>query len=153
MERKKREIYNDLPPRSHPDYMKLYKKKNRERLNEINRKKNAELVESNPNYWKEKYNPTKAAEYRNKNKHIITEKQWKKRGIIDMSYDKFLTEFEKQEYKCLICEQEMNNPQVDHDHKTGLFRGILCVPCNNGLGIYEKRKKDFENYLNRWQNE
>jgi len=39
MKRKKREIYDDLPPRSHPDYMKLYKKKNKERLNEKNRLK------------------------------------------------------------------------------------------------------------------
>jgi len=147
MERKKREIYDDLPPRSHPDYMKLYKKKNKERLNEKNRLKNAEKLELNPNFWKEKYDPVKASEYRSKNKHILSEKQWKSRGIIDMTYDKFLTELDKQEYKCLICNKEMNNPQVDHDHNTGKYRGILCVPCNNGLGVYEKKKDLFEKYL------
>lgn len=148
MERKKREIYGDLPPRSHPDYMKLYKQKNRERLNEKNRQKNAEMLKLNPNFWKEKYNPIKSAEYREKNRKIITEKQWTKRGIIDITYEKFLIELKKQKNKCKICNTEMMNPQVDHDHITGKYRGILCVPCNNGLGIYENKKELFENYIN-----
>lgn len=147
MERKKREIYNDLPPRSHPDYMKLYKKKHRERLNEKSRLKNAELLQSNPNFWKEKYDPIKSSEYRNKNKHILSEKQWKLRGIVDMTYEKYLSELLKQKGKCKICRKEMKRPHVDHDHKTGKYRGLLCVSCNNGLGIYEKNKNVFDEYL------
>ena len=66
-----------------------------------------------------------------------------------MTYVKYLEELKKQKSKCLICEKEMNSPQVDHDHKTGKYRGILCIPCNNGLGVYELYKDRFENYLNR----
>ena len=48
---------------------------NRERLNEKNRQKNAEMLKLNPNFWKEKYNPIKSAEYREKNRKII--KYWR----------------------------------------------------------------------------
>jgi Recombination endonuclease VII len=153
MERKKRELYDDLPPRSHPDYMKLYKKKNKDRLNELSRTYNAKQLELNPNFWKDKYDPDKAADYRIKNKHVISEKQWKCRGIVDMTYDKYISELQKQDGKCKICNKEMKLPHVDHDHNTGKYRGLLCVSCNNGLGIYEKFKNEFAEYLKETQNE
>ena len=42
---------------------------------------------------------------------------------------------EKQGGLCALCE---TNPatQVDHDHKTGRVRGILCLHCNAGMGAF-----------------
>jgi hypothetical protein len=36
---------------------------------------------------------------------------------------------------CALCK---TNPatQVDHDHKTGRVRGILCLHCNAGMGAF-----------------
>lgn len=41
--------------------------------------------------------------------------------------------------RCAICDTDKPNGkgwQVDHDHKSGANRGILCHGCNVGLGNY-----------------
>lgn len=48
-----------------------------------------------------------------------------------------------QDGKCAVC-KVMANPydlQIDHDHQTGLIRGLLCARCNNRLG--SKTPQDF----------
>jgi hypothetical protein len=54
-----------------------------------------------------------------------------------------LTEFRdlesKQDGRCLICKRKPKAPYrlvVDHDHKTGQFRGLVCAQCNLGLGAF-----------------
>lgn len=76
-----------------------------------------------------------------RNKHLK-----KKYGITQFQYTQM---FDKQKGKCGICENEMNimngTPTkgvsrngrdccVDHDHKTGTIRGLLCFHCNTALG-------------------
>lgn len=46
-----------------------------------------------------------------------------------------------QDFKCAICQIHQNklkiNLAVDHCHKTGKIRGLLCSDCNLGLGKFE----------------
>ncbi len=39
--------------------------------------------------------------------------------------------------KCAICKKTLVNPCIDHCHKTGRVRGILCNPCNFHLSALE----------------
>lgn len=146
----KKKKYEDLPERSDPNYMKLYAEKNKKRLQERSKIYLKEKLEKNPEHYKEQYKKYSETHknYRLKNKDVLMEAQWKSRGIVDMTYTKFIEELEKQKNRCKICECDMDKPQVDHDHATGKYRGILCIPCNNGLGVFEKNKFLFENYLN-----
>ena len=45
----------------------------------------------------------------------------------------------QQDNRCLICNitEEAYGRKfcIDHDHKTGLVRGLLCNNCNSGIGF------------------
>jgi len=56
-----------------------------------------------------------------------------------------------QNNKCLICEEEFKNlfnTHLDHDHKTGEIRGLLCYRCNLAMAIIDRPelKLKCENY-------
>jgi hypothetical protein len=68
-----------------------------------------------------------------------------KRGLPEDAYE---TMFDAQKGVCAICgnpEQVKNGKRrggykkmaIDHDHKTGRVRGLLCQMCNQGLGCFK----------------
>lgn len=47
----------------------------------------------------------------------------------------------KQKNCCEICRKQFDKtPHVDHSHKTGKVRGLLCLTCNAGLGYFKDSK-------------
>ncbi len=60
-------------------------------------------------------------------------------GITIQEYNKLL---KKQKNVCAICGKEETSKKysclsVDHDHKTGVVRGLLCSRCNLAVGVIE----------------
>lgn len=46
----------------------------------------------------------------------------------------------KQGGKCALCGEEPVRACVDHDHKTGRIRGVLCYSCNGRLSRIDAEK-------------
>ena len=61
-------------------------------------------------------------------------RRFKKYGITEADY---LAAIEASEGKCPICQEVLTDPVIDHDHETGLFRGVLCRGCNASLGHFK----------------
>lgn len=58
-----------------------------------------------------------------------------------MTLEDWDTLYFQQDGKCAICERDFSQigktPSVDHDHKTGRIRGLLCPVCNQWLGLVQ----------------
>ncbi len=55
----------------------------------------------------------------------------------DLTIEEYDTLLQSQGGVCAICQlpPDWRALAVDHDHKTGLVRGILCYKCNVGIGM------------------
>ena len=86
-------------------------------------------------------------------------KELKKWQTIERKYkitkEDFNNMLESQGGKCAICGDENINQwtlNIDHCHKTGKIRGILCNLCNTALGSFKEDIsliKNAINYLNK----
>ena len=60
--------------------------------------------------------------------------------------------FDKQAGCCAICGKHQANLKqtmnVDHNHKTGKIRGLLCHNCNLLLGFAEENIQTLKNAIN-----
>ena len=55
--------------------------------------------------------------------------------------EEFNQMFADQKGECLICKRHQSEFKetlsVDHDHKTGKVRGLLCGACNRAIGLFK----------------
>ncbi len=69
-------------------------------------------------------------------------------GITYAQYDALVR---RQRGLCAVCKQPPRNKYglcVDHCHKKGHVRGLLCAGCNTALGVLERDKKWMRAALN-----
>jgi vacuolar-type H+-ATPase subunit H len=134
--------------------IKEYREKNKEKIKEYREKNKEKIKELKKQYYqnnKEKIKEQKK-KYRENNKEYYREKQkeyqqteqgkksfkisdWKRAGVISDDFNSLYEHY----INCKNCEEcnvELQNGNLvnkrclDHDHKTGLFRNVLCNSCN-----------------------
>jgi len=84
--------------------------------------------------------------------NIPKKEKWKLRNPIKAAYSQKMVDMKRkyhitkeefealvkyQDNKCGICGNVLDGkkePAVDHNHKTGKIRGLLCTKCNTGIG-------------------
>lgn len=86
-------------------------------------------------------------------KYSTTNNYYKR--VYGISIEQYLDLAEKQHFKCAICggdnfkmgEQHTGVLVVDHNHKTGEVRGLLCHNCNRALGLLHDSVENLMNSI------
>ena len=82
-------------------------------------------------------------QWRKDNQHRVRELNWRHGTRINFSLEDYDQMHAKQNGLCLICNRpervrwrgtRMKPLSVDHDHRTGKVRGLLCQECNSAIG-------------------
>jgi hypothetical protein len=126
--------------------MREWRKKNPERQRENDRRwrgNNLKKARAKNRkwYWANR-------DYKLKQNELYIEKNRKKvnarirlhrHGMTRQQHDDLLRE---QKGCCAICQRPFGKtPHVDHNHRTGKNRGLLCRACNHGIGNFEDNIK------------
>lgn len=70
------------------------------------------------------------------------EQQWRShlRKRYGITVEQHAARLSEQGHRCAVCREEFDgdrrHPRIDHDHATGVFRGVLCHACNVSLGLF-----------------
>lgn len=75
-------------------------------------------------------------QYRENPEKFMLYRKLRKYGLTKEAYE---TKLSSQRNSCAICKREFSStPYVDHCHITLRTRGLLCSPCNTGLGLFKE---------------
>ena len=113
-------------------WQREYRQKNRDKINARDR------MYYRTNEKRRKANQENSKKWRERNKDL---RPLNRRYIAyGISPEEQLKLYELQNKKCAICKKDIDlrgkGTHIDHDHKTGIVRGLVCNPCNVGLGMF-----------------
>ena len=93
-------------------------------------------------------------EYRIRKPEIIKrlDRKWGLKKKYNMTIEQYQEILEKQKGCCEICNRLAKRLVVDHNHKTGKVRGLICDRCNLWLAAIEFDNKEiFYSYLEKYK--
>ncbi len=92
--------------------------------------------------------------YEESEKCSRTHREWKLKKTYGISLDEYEDILYEQDCRCLICGALPGRRalDVDHDHKTGKIRGLLCENCNKTLGQVHDNVEILQNMIDYLEN-
>lgn len=84
------------------------------------------------------YKSVRAWEHRNPLKVAVSSRKGRLKWLFGLSVESYERMLLEQGGVCKICgetNQSGKRLSVDHDHKTGVVRGLLCQRCNVAIGL------------------
>lgn len=116
------------------EYSKEYAQKHKDRISKNRKLRRAKEHDTVINIERNCYQKHKDKRATYKKSFIFA----KRYGIKIEDYNKIL---DNQNGKCAICERHVSDFNrllaVDHNHKTGKVRGLLCFSCNVAIGNFK----------------
>jgi hypothetical protein len=113
-----------------------------------------DYMAKNRNSYKMKHNK-KAKEYNYnwRRKNPDNQKWCMIKYLYNLSKEDYLKMKKEQNNCCKICKKSPGKKSlcIDHDHKTGKVRGLLCSYCNLAVGTYERMHTLCAKYLSENQ--
>lgn len=97
------------------EYQKSWRSKNRDKVNATARK------------WYKK----------NRERNIDSVRRYQLRRKYGFAQELYEVYFFMQCGECAICGRKDRRLVIDHNHKTGKIRGLLCTRCNLSIGSFE----------------
>lgn len=115
------------------EYNREWRKRNPCKQSEANRR------------WRQSHRAWYLARQKEYRKRMLAkDKNWDKRKAINASYgitlEKYYSMVEAQNHRCALCNRSCKSGRqlsIDHNHKTGKIRELLCGNCNVGLGNFQ----------------
>lgn len=120
--------------RTSPEVHARYRNKHREKLRAKGRLRSKEQRKRERD---KAYNP-------------IQDRKNRLKRLYNLSLEEFDILLKEQDGKCKGCSEELKdlgNRHVDHCHRTGQVRGILCRNCNLGLGLLKENVQTLLNLI------
>lgn len=114
---------------------KEYDRINSEHIKKLRRKR----YKQDPEKYKERSRKYQKSHIQEKKEYDLK----RKFGITQEEYNKILKDQNSVCFLCLNVETRKHKNtitqrlSIDHDHKTGKIRGLLCNNCNRGIGLLQ----------------
>jgi hypothetical protein len=79
--------------------------------------------------------------------HSETQRSLRLKKFFNLTAEEYDLIYKHQGGVCAICKQPPKGSRlaVDHDHKTGAVRGLLCPWCNRAIALFRDQVDRFEN--------